>query len=156
VRRLLKESGGKVKRGIFGLAALLALALLATGCGSGGGTSTAAATPSKAQYIKQGDAICRNVPVRYREALARLPKDQQKESITTLAVPVLRRATDEFEKLGAPVGDEQKAEAMVAALKAAADGLEEAPDGALNGPKSPFGEFNKLTKAYGFQVCSAL
>ena len=47
-------------------------------------------------------------------------------------------------------------EAIIAALEKAAEGLEKKPNSPLSGPKSPFAEFQKLTKAYGLAVCSQL
>jgi len=153
----------------------VAVAILGTACGSGGsgtggatesaGASSsepaqiAEATPGKKQYVKKGDAICEEVPTRYNALLAKLPEKQQenpKVTVPKAAVPPLWEAVDEFAALGAPSGDEEKAEAIVVALENAAKGLEKEPEGGLSGPESSFAEFNKLTKKYGFETCAQL
>lgn len=124
--------------------------------GSGSGPLT------KSQFIKQGDAICQKVPTRYRELLQEFEKENKGKKPSTAeanlnaAVPPLPEAAEELEGLTPPEGDEQKAEAIIAALEAATKGLEEKPTSELTGPKSPFAEFQKLTREYGFQVCSQL
>lgn len=134
-----------------------------TGSGADGNSSSAPLT--KAQFVKKADAICENVPVRYRKLLGEFEKEQKKqgkpkpsvaESNLAAAVPPLPEAAEELEALNPPSGDEQKVEAMIAALDAAAEGLEKKPNSALSGPQSPFDEFQKLTKAYGLTACSQL
>ncbi len=149
-------------RAISVLAAVLAIGSVAMGCGS---SSDSSAPPlTKAAFIKQGDAICEKVPNRYQARLKTLPKEQKSKSPQAkkeeenlkAAVPPLRTATTELEGLSAPTGDEQQAEAIVAALEEGADGIEAKPGSELSGPKSPLGQFAKLSKEYGFKVCSQL
>ena len=152
---------------------MVALAVCGFGCGggdasSGGGGDTSAvqadtggAPLSKAEFVKQGDAICNKVPERFGKLQQELEKEiGAKPSLAEIgekaALPPLPEAAKELEELTPPKGDEQKAEAIVEALEAAAKGLEEKPTSELSGPKSPFAEFQKLTKEYGFQVCSQL
>lgn len=132
-----------------------------TGADGDGGS----APLSKAQFIKQGDAICQQVPTRYGKLLQEFekeaktegkPKPSTAEGNLKAAVPPLPEAAEELEDLSPPAGDEEKAEAIVAALEAAAEGLEAKPSSELSGPKSPFAEFQKLTNEYGFKVCSQL
>ncbi|HET7120658.1 MAG TPA: hypothetical protein VFI17_05355 [Solirubrobacterales bacterium] len=122
---------------------------------SGGGGKDA----SKAEFIKAGDAICASIPQKYQVAVKKLPKAAQenpKKAVPAAAVPPLREGIEEFAELAAPQGDEQKAEEILTAMEAAAIGLEKNPEGELGGPKSSFAEFNELTKAYGFKLCSSL
>lgn len=120
---------------------------------------------SKAAFVKQGDAICQTVPTTYGELLAELEEERKKkgegkasqaEGNLAAAVPPLHTAVEEFEALTPPNGDEAKAEAIIEALEAAAEGVEAKPTSELSGPKSPFAEFQKLTSEYGFTVCSQL
>jgi hypothetical protein len=149
-------------RAISILAAVLAIGSVATGCGSSGDSSGPPLT--KAAFVKKGDAICEKVPSRYQARLKALPKPQkskspkaaEEEGNLKAAVPPLRTASAEFEELSAPKGDEQQAEAIVAALEKGADGLEESPGSELSGTKSPLAAFQRLTKEYGFKVCSEL
>jgi hypothetical protein len=125
---------------------------------SGGDDGTAL---TKAELIKQGDAICTQVPEEFtknQEALSKKSKAKltQEETNLKAAVPPLYVAAERMEALVPPSGDEAEVEAIIAALESAAKGLEAKPKSELSGPKSPFAEFQKLTKAYGFQTCSAL
>lgn len=127
--------------------------------GETGGDGVSATSIPKKEYVKKGDAICANVPNEYNQLLGKLPKKQQENKQITVpkaAVPPLRTASEKFAELGSPDGDQAKAEAIVAALEAAADGLEKEPNGELGGPKSSFAEFNKLTQELGFKTCSQL
>jgi hypothetical protein len=172
---------------------VFAAAVLVAGCGGGGSSSSGGSTGggsssgstaantsegttsgseegkegkplTKAQYIKQGDAICGEIPKSYTQKLQALEKELKKkgqkptksEENLTAAVPPLYVAIEEFEQLTPPSGEEQKTEAIIAALENAAKGIEEKPESELSGPKSPFAEFQKLTKAYGLQFCSSL
>lgn len=138
------------------------------GAGGGNGVSdggSGSGPLTKAQFIKQADAICQKVPLKYEEARQKLeseaesdkkPKPSTAEINLAAAVPPLPEAAKEIEDLTPPTGDEAEAEAIVGALEAAAKGLEEKPNSELTGPKSPFAEFQKLTKAYGLQLCSRL
>jgi len=120
---------------------------------------------TKAEFIKQGEGICRQVPVSYNEALQKLEQEAKKQGKPKLstaegnekaAIPPLPKAIEEFEALVPPAGDENEAEAIVDSLQAALEGLEAKPASALSGPESPFDEFQKLTKKYGFEFCSQL
>jgi len=149
-------------RAIAILTAILAIGLVATGCGSSGASSSPPLT--KAGFIKKGDAICEKVPNRYQARLKSLPKNQKSKSPQAAkeeeglkaAVPPLRTATTELEELSAPTGDEQQAEAIVAALEKGADGIEASPGSELSGPKPPMAKFQKLTKKYGLKACGQL
>jgi hypothetical protein len=140
----------------------MAIGSVAMGCGGSGDSGSPPLT--KAAFVKRGDAICENVPNRYQARLKALPKQPKSKSPEAVkeeenlkaAVPPLRTASGEFEELSPPAGDEQKAEAIVAALEKGADGIEAEPGSELTGPKSPLAEFQKLTKEYGFKFCSEL
>lgn len=146
------------------LTSIVLAAALFCGCGGSGSTdagSSSSATPlTKAKFIKKGDEICGKVPPSYQAKLAKLekekPKPTQAETNLKAAVPPLYIAAEELEELGPPSGDEQQIEAIIEALKSAVKGLEANPESELAGPKSPFAEFQKLTKKYGFKGCSQL
>lgn len=129
------------------------------GNGGGGGDG---APSSKASYIKQGDAICEKVPGRYAQAVTKTEEGNGAEKPSTAeinlkaAVPPLYTAIEEFEGLSPPSGDEQQAEAILDALGAGAKGLEAKPNSPLSGSQSSLAEFEKLSGAYGFKVCSGL
>lgn len=179
---------------ILSLIAVVAVAMLAAGCGgssdssSGGsesGSTSAGSTdgttqggdgttenasgksPSgppltKAEYIKKGDAICGGIPNEYEKLRQELLKGPEKNKATpekineVAAVPPIFTAVGKFEELNPPKGDEAEAEAIVDALEAAGKGLEKEPNAPLVGAGSPYEEFVKLTKAYGFTFCNQL
>lgn len=117
---------------------------------------------TKAEFVKQGDEICKAIPAAYQEKLQALQKESKGKKLTKAeeaekaAVPPLYTAAEELEALEPPSGEEQKVEAMIDALEAAAKGVEKEPTAELSGPKSPFAEFQKLTREYGFKFCSQL
>ncbi|HEX2391611.1 MAG TPA: hypothetical protein VHI77_01695 [Solirubrobacterales bacterium] len=119
---------------------------------------------TKAAFIKQGDAICAKVPAAYTKKVKALEAEAKKkgqkpttaETNLKAAVPPLYVAIEELEGLTPPEGEEQQVEAIIKSLESAANGLEAKPEAPLAGPKSPYAEFQKLTKEYGFKVCSQL
>lgn len=129
-----------------------------------GGSETSATPLSKKAFVKKGDAICEGIPKTYGNELKALERELKKkgkkptksEQNLRAAVPPLHVAVEEFQQLSPPEGEEAKVEAIIKALESAAKGLEEKPESELSGPKSPFNEFQKLTKAYGLQFCSQL
>lgn len=167
------------------LIGIAVLAILAVGCGGGGGDTTGGGTSAtsgdstsatsdgggsgkpltKVEFISKGDAICQEVPKNYNKKLAELeeenkaegkPKLSKSEENLKAAIPPLNVAIEEMEELTPPKGEEKQAEEIVDALEAAAKGVEEKPTSELSGPKSPFNEFQELTKKYGFTFCSGL
>jgi hypothetical protein len=157
-------------RVLWGLLAIVVLALVAAGCGSGGGagsgeeatggSNTAAKDPAAtASYAKEGDEICAKVPKRYAQRLKTVPKGKREDIATIIpkaAVPPLREAAEELDKLSAPESNAEEADEIVEALEEAADALEKVPQLGLEGPKAPFGKFKKLTKELGFKICGRL
>jgi hypothetical protein len=151
------------KRLIAALFGVLAIALVA-GCGSSDDTSSDSDSAlSKAAFIKQGDAICTkgdqqieteaNEFAEENDVDTEKPtKAQQEEVISTVVAPAIRQQAEEIADLGAPSGDEETIEAMVAAVGRGADELEEDPGAVLDG-KNPLQEGSKLARAYGFTSC---
>jgi hypothetical protein len=136
--------------------------------GARGASGTTGATSSgpltKTEFVKEAEAICAKIPATYGkevEALEAEAKKKGQKSTTSeqnlkAAVPADYAAVEELEALTPPKGEEQKVEAIVASLESAAKGLEAKPESPLTGPKSPYAEFQELTKAYGLKSCSQL
>jgi maltose-binding protein MalE len=165
------------KRLITMLAGVLAIAIVAAGCGSSGSdsssgsssdssssdTTATTAALSKAEFIKQGDAICTegnesieteaNEFAKENNINTKKPtKAQKEEVIVEVVAPDVHRQGEEIAELAAPSGDEAEAEAIVAAVEGAADELEETPS-LLFGEKNPLAKAAKLAGSYGFKVC---
>jgi len=166
------------------LLAALACAL-AVGCGSDSGRSTSAGATSgdsssadassgsttsdqtsgaqltKAEFIKQGDAIC----VKTDEAQAKSFDDYLKENgedtskagqealVIEVGLPAIRQELKELRALGPPAGDEDAVEEILGEAEDALVEAEEKPSLALRTRTSPFSPIEKLLKEYGFKAC---
>jgi hypothetical protein len=153
------------KRLIVLLAGVVAIAAIAAGCGSSSDDSTeTTATLTKAEFIKQGDAICEKGSKQIeREAeefaeennvdTSKPTKEQQEEVITTVVVPSLQTQADELSELGAPSGEEGKSAAVIDALEAGVEELEDEPSLLPESGASPLDKANELASEFGFKAC---
>jgi hypothetical protein len=167
-----------IKRLIVPLFAVLAIGLVAAGCGSsddsttgsttgstdGGETSTASIT--KPELIKQGDEICTageeandEAAEEYAEEngfeLEKATKAQQEELIAEVFVPGIEAQAEEIAALGAPSGDEGEVEAILSAVESASEEAQSEPSLLFESGEGagPFTEANELATEYGFKVC---
>jgi hypothetical protein len=108
---------------ILPLLALVA-ALFATGCGGGSN-----APLSKADFIKQGDAICKEKfderSANYLEYGKAHPSARlsTEEIVTMFTLPSIQETAEELDALGAPKSDEKKINAIVVGVE---EGVEKA------------------------------
>lgn len=138
------------KRVVLVLAAFVALAV--GGCG--GGDSTSALT--KAQFIKQADAICKKADETQLNELGRVEQEltgnaasrkNQERLVTEGGLPPIQEEAEEIAALGAPSGDEDQVDAIVEAIEAGVVEGGEDPEKL----ESAFAEADRLAKAYGFK-----
>jgi hypothetical protein len=151
------------------LAALLMLAFVVTGCGGGGETSTTTAKKkpepevqalSKADFIRQGDAICAEV----NTAIGSVGESAaESTSQTTQVANLYVGMVESLQQLGRPAETDGYSEFMGAAeklamvegeVKKAADAeevavLEEASQAAVPAVE----EFRSQAAVYGFEAC---
>lgn len=151
------------KASLLALAALLVLAALVAGCGGGDETTdSATVTLTKTEFIKQGDAICKEAneeneteAEEFAEengfTLEKASKDQLEEAVAEVLVPSLERQAEELDALGAPEGDEDKVEEIVVALEDATGEIDDDPS--LVFEEKTLEKPNQLAEAYGFKVC---
>jgi hypothetical protein len=150
-------------------ASLVVLALVAAivaGCGgsddSGSETTEATVTLTKAEFIKQGDAICEEANEQNETeaeefaedngfTLEKATDEQLEEAITEVLVPSLNQQVGDIAALGAPQGDEEQVEKIVVSLEDGAGEIEDEPSLAFEG--DPLKESSRLAKDYGFEVC---
>jgi hypothetical protein len=166
------------------LGAIAILASVAAGCG-GGSDSTSGSTASNETTRSEGDTkttksegspdskrltksefttlvneTCIQVPPTYEEKRKKLEKGRKAPTKAEInrkaAVPPLYIALEELESLNPPASEEGTLEEVISAMEAAAKGLEAKPNSELSGPKSPFAEFQKVTKEKGFETCAGL
>lgn len=132
----------------------------------------ASAAPTKAQFIRQGDALCRSVqrelaPLRRQaEAAKSLPEAQKWAAVTRLwtnQIQIQRRFVARFRSLGVPVGD-SRARGLVSGLRhglvlaiRVRDGFAARSTTAVATALPAYLRFtlslNRRVVAYGFKVC---
>ena len=145
------------------LAVLVALAALVAGCGGGDETTdSATVTLTKTEFIKQGDAICKEFnennegeAEEFAEengfTLEKASEEQLEEAVSEVLVPSLNKQAEELDALGAPEGDEEQVEAIVTAVEDATGEIEDDPSSVFE--EKVFEKPNRLAEAYGFKVC---
>jgi hypothetical protein len=152
------------KRLIMMLAGVMAIAIVAAGCGSSSDDSTkTTAALTKAELIAQGDAICKKGNAAIEREADEFAEDnnvdtekptraQQEEVIIDVVAPGVRKQGEEISELTPPSGDEAEIEAVVAAVEKGSDEMESDPSKLIEG-KSPLAEGSKLANNYGFEEC---
>jgi hypothetical protein len=139
---------------------VLAAALFMAGCGGG---DDKASTLTKAEFLKQGDAICKKADKAQETEFAVYAKAHSKnletktgrEKLILVAGlrPVLAEA-EELAALGVPSGDEKEVEAIVTGIKEAVKKAEKNPQSVEALSKNPFEEVDELSREYGFKICA--
>lgn len=156
--------GDQLSKGLIAtLAGVLAVAIIAVGCGSSSDDSTSSLT--KAQFIAQADAICKkgNAEIESEfEAFAKKEGIKENEEPSTaqgvevsetVLIPNIENQAEEIRALEAPSGNEEEISAMLDSLD---EGIEEAeadPEALFTSKSDPFGPANKMAKELGFEVC---
>lgn len=147
------------------IAAGLAAAALAAGCGDDDNDDRAAA-PSKSEYIASSNALCERTQAKAGEAFERIigkgrpSAAEAQRFVAEGVVPSIRENVAGREALTAPAGDEAEVEAIIAAGRETLAGFERvAADrsrsvalmrGQLPDPAT---EFDSLSRAYGIERC---
>ncbi len=152
------------------IVALAALALVAVGCGSSDdsttddGTSESTASLTKAEFIKQGNAICaegnKELDSGFEEfseendiADNEEPSDELlEEAAETILVPGVSEQLEELRELGTPEDDNGEADAILTGAEEALEEIEDDPSLAF-GSNTGFTQVNKESRAYGLTVC---
>jgi hypothetical protein len=146
------------------LVALVAISMIAAGCGGGDDSSSDSSSITKAQFIKQADAICekgnKENEAEFEEFAEEKnlsenkepTKAQQEEAITDIVAPGVQKQIEEIDALGAPEGDEKQVEAIVTSVEEGVEEIEENPGSLIKG-ENPLGKGSKLAKEYGLKAC---
>lgn len=154
------------KRSIALVVATLAIALIAVGCGGDDETSTSSIT--KAEFIKQADAACKegdkeiekkfgaylkeNVVKESEESEAEITA-RSAEIADTILLPGYHRELEDLSALEVPSGDEDEVEAILDALEEAIERSEEDARTALMSNTEIFRVAKGLSEEYGLKVC---
>jgi hypothetical protein len=152
------------KRLIALLAGVMAIAIVVAGCGSSDDTTETTAELTKVEFIKQGDAICKKGSDQIEEEVDTFAeendvdtenpsKEDQEEVIAEVVTPSLQTQADELGQLGAPSGEEDEVAAIIEALEAGAEELENDPASLLTEGAGPLDEANQLATEFGFKEC---
>lgn len=147
------------KRFIAMLAGVVAIVAVVAGCGGSDGSSSL----SKAEFIKQGDEICKSASKQIETEAEEFAeendvntsnptKKQQEEVIEDVVAPGLRSEAEELEALGTPKEDGEKAEAVLAALDSGVSTVED-DAAAVLGSTNPLEKASKLATEFGFKSC---
>lgn len=153
----------KGRGAVLGVVFVCVFGLLAAGCGSGGEDSTASPL-TKAQFVKQADAICdkrekeKNVAIlayveeKNLNPARKLSQEDQETVVKDLGAPPLAAMIEELDALGAPSGDEEQVDAIVEAFEVALEEAEADPASVVPG-SDPFDEADELAGKYGLEEC---
>lgn len=143
-------------KGAVGLivGAIVLCALVATGCGGGGGTLT------KAEFVKQGNAICKQEEDRRSKIVAEMSKSfnskgdvaAQQEQLLMKVIPTYEESAARLDGLGAPEADAKKVEEIITAMEGAAARAKANPQTAITS-SLPFKKADQLASAYGLKSC---
>ena len=165
MRRTLIVGVSLVAIGGFGVAV--------AGCGSSSkstGTSATTTHPAltKAEYLKQGNAICANgsraqqaAIFAYAKKLGVNPnsntpptKAQETKIANNVLIPHIQAQITKIKALGAPSGDQQKVDAALSAAQQALDKGKQDPTLFFANNNNLFGPAAKKLHAYGLTSCA--
>lgn len=133
--------------------------LVIVGCGgTASNSSDTSATISRADYVKQADAICGRTEKKQLKLLRifATQKSTQKarvELVEHAGIPPLQEQAKKLSELPEPSEGAAEAKAYVVAFSDGVNKAEEDPGSLLEAP-SPFGEAEALAAKFGFKVCS--
>jgi len=133
-------------------AALMVAALSSlTGCGGG------EEGPTKAQFIRQGDAICRQAAAEQVKLASHYKKKEiapgHYKATTSVVVPPMEKELRRLKGLSPPQDDEKKVRAILEGIES---GVHDAQHDYLDvfyEENDPFAEANELARKYGFHAC---
>jgi hypothetical protein len=154
-------------RGAFAVfAAVLAAVVVMAGCGSGGGSDTAVAESSisKAQYVKQAEAVCKKgneeleadfaAFVREKEDVKTPHESDYVELFEKVLEPNISTEIEELHELDVPQGDASKVEAILSAREESLTIAEAEPKEVIENSKKVFGKASSLADEYGLKDCA--
>jgi hypothetical protein len=139
------------------------MAVSVAGCGGGSSGESEASGQAREAFIKRADAICTKTDGRQKTAqkafLKRYPeatgtKLWEEKLVLTAALPPVKVEAEELAGLPAPIGDEQKVEAIIVGLEEAVKKGEAEPAVMITKGAGPFAGLEKLAREYGFKACA--
>jgi hypothetical protein len=142
------------------IGAVMAFAAIAAGCGSSDSTTDSTASLTKAEFLKQGNAICAAGNKEINAGFEELSFDEKKgpteaqieEVAEDTVVPSVTKQIGEIRDLGFPSGEEETYETFLDNAEAAVEEVEEDPS-SVAGNSDPFADVNKEANAIGLVKC---
>jgi hypothetical protein len=137
----------------------LALLMAALGLGAAGCGGDDAETISKEDFLTQANQICREAQdatdAAFEEQFPGEPSDAEIETFwNETARPNVENQVEEIRALGAPEGDEEQIDELLAAVEDGLEGTQEAVDaGTVGEGPDPFAEADRLSADYGLTDC---
>jgi hypothetical protein len=135
---------------------VLAVALMAAGCGGGDDNSDSTTVSlTKSEWIAKADAVCKQGNQQINQAANQAfgnqqPSESQVQQFQTDTVlPNVQSQVDQIRALGAPSGDEDQVNKILDTVQADIDKAKSS--GAVE--DSTFADGNALAKQYGLEVC---
>jgi len=150
---------------VLPVAALFLAGLVVAGCGSSNSSSTeTTAAISKAEFVKQGNAVCVkgekaqeaevNAYVKKHGLEKQQPtKAQNAELVETILVPNIQSQIDGVKALGAPSGEEQQVSSALELSQQTLEKIEASPELAF-GKENAFAAAGKQLHALGLKECA--
>lgn len=138
---------------------LAGTALVAAGCGGGGEDTSTSLT--KAQFVKQANAICANYNKQMAADFSKYAKEQSgggstqispAEAVAKATIPATKEELEDLRALPVPSGEEEKVEALLERRQEALEKIEDEPLFKTAG--DPFEEFNQPLTDYGLTECA--
>lgn len=149
-------------RWILGVAVAGALAA-ALGTGCGGGSDSETSTVTKAQFIKQAEAVCQKTQDEVESGTADFFKQIRAKGgnvgspanletrINDVYVPALEGELEKLEAIGAPEADEQEIEAILANLAKGRQLMEEEGVAGMTRSAASLTKFQVGASKYGIE-----
>jgi hypothetical protein len=137
---------------------VMAIALIAAGCGSDNSTTDSTASLTKAEFVKQGNAICdagnKEINAGFEETLpkGKPSKAELDEAMETVLIPSVTKQVEEIRALGAPEGEEEAVEDFLVGAEEELEKGEEEP--ASLATEASFNKTSKEAKAIGLTSCA--
>lgn len=148
------------------LVGAMAIALVAAGCGSSDDNSSeSTASLTKAEFIKEGNAICTKGNTKLNSEFEAFGEEHnlsenktpskaaREEASEEVLIPAITTQVEELRALGAPEGDEGEVDEILTGAEEAIEEGEEDPASLLGNEPGGFTEVNKLAREYGLTVC---
>jgi hypothetical protein len=156
-------------KSVLSMATAVAVLSLISGCGTGSGGGSSA--PTREEFIRRADAICKQVGGRQRAARrtfwvnhpgvlgTRQWREEregwEKDVVEAAMLPPVQIEAEELSKLPVPTGDERQVRLIIDEIKKAVRKGAAHP-GALieEGAVGPFAHVERLARGYGFGACA--